>query len=52
MRCAALRGRLRVGSIRHGVLFVPFHYGYGAPLPAAPRPRVLWRVPRELIATV
>ncbi|MEU5216852.1 nitrate reductase [Streptomyces sp. NPDC020807] len=41
-RTGALRGRLRVGTVRPGVLFVPFHYGYwdtpegDAPAPGAP----------------
>ncbi|MFG2985824.1 molybdopterin oxidoreductase family protein [Streptomyces sp. NPDC048258] len=52
-RCGALRGRLRIGSIRPGVLFVPFHYGYwDTPAGNAPAPGAVGRAANELIATV
>lgn len=52
-RCGALRGRLRIGSIRPGVLFVPFHYGYwDTPAGSAPAPGAVGRAANELIATV
>ncbi|MEV0987893.1 nitrate reductase [Streptomyces sp. NPDC049949] len=51
-RCGALRGRLRIGSIRPGVLFVPFHYGYwDTPVGRAPAPGAAGRAANELIAT-
>ncbi len=51
-RCGALRGRLRIGSIRRGVLFVPFHYGYwDTPAGSAPAPGAAGRAANELIAT-
>ncbi|MBT2543447.1 nitrate reductase [Streptomyces sp. ISL-44] len=52
-RCGALRGRLRIGSIRPGVLFVPFHYGYwDTPAGSAPAPGTPGRAANELIATL
>ncbi|MGJ5893891.1 nitrate reductase [Streptomyces sp. V2] len=51
-RCGALRGRLRTGTVRPGVLFVPFHYGYwDAPAGHAPAPGTPGRAANELIAT-
>ncbi|WP_426361803.1 molybdopterin oxidoreductase family protein [Streptomyces sp. E-08] len=51
-RCGALRGRLRIGSVRPGVLFVPFHYGYwDTPAGRAPAPGVPGRAANEAIAT-
>lgn len=51
-RCGALRGRLRVGSVRPGVLFVPFHYGYwDTPGGKAPAPGAPGRAANEVIAT-
>ncbi|MEU7696715.1 molybdopterin dinucleotide binding domain-containing protein [Streptomyces sp. NPDC039028] len=51
-RCGALCGRLRKGTVRPGVLFVPFHYGYwdtpGGNAPAAGMPG---RAANELIPT-
>ncbi|WP_426362124.1 molybdopterin oxidoreductase family protein [Streptomyces sp. E-08] len=48
-RCGALRGRLRVGSVRPGVLFVPFHYGYWD-TPGG-KPGTPGRAANEVIAT-
>ncbi|MFF0429504.1 molybdopterin oxidoreductase family protein [Streptomyces sp. NPDC004520] len=51
-RCGALRGRLRIGSIRPGVLFVPFHYGYwDTPAGNAPSPGTPGRAANEAIPT-
>lgn len=52
-RCGALRGRLRITSLRPGVLFVPFHYGYwDTPAGSAPVPGEAGRAANELIATL
>ncbi|MFF8809972.1 molybdopterin oxidoreductase family protein [Streptomyces omiyaensis] len=52
-RGGALRGRLRIGSIRPGVLFVPFHYGYwDTPTGSAPAPGEAGRAANELIPTL
>lgn len=51
-RSGALRGRLRIGAVRQGVLFVPFHYGYwDTPAGHSPPPGVPGRAANELIAT-
>ncbi|MFJ6520712.1 molybdopterin oxidoreductase family protein [Streptomyces filamentosus] len=51
-RCGALRGRLRLGTVRPGVLFVPFQYGYwDTPAGNAPAPGVPGRAANELIPT-
>lgn len=47
-----LRARVRVGGIRDGVLFVPFHYGYwDTPGGAGPAPDTAGRAANELTAT-
>ncbi|THA74142.1 nitrate reductase [Streptomyces sp. A0592] len=52
-RCGALRGRLRTGTVRPGVLCVPFHYGYwDTPAGNAPAPGTPGRAANEVIATV
>ncbi|MFD5769062.1 molybdopterin oxidoreductase family protein [Streptomyces sp. NPDC127049] len=52
-RCGSLRGRLRIGGGRTGVLFVPFHYGYwDTPGANAPAPGTPGRAANELIATL
>ncbi|MFF0549714.1 molybdopterin oxidoreductase family protein [Streptomyces sp. NPDC004311] len=52
-RCGALRGRLRIGSVRPGVLFVPFHYGYwDTQAGNAPASGSAGRAANELIASV
>ncbi|MEU6311686.1 molybdopterin-dependent oxidoreductase [Streptomyces sp. NPDC047014] len=49
-RCGTLRGRLRTGTVRPGVLFVPFHYGYwDTPTANAPAAGAPGRAANELI---
>ncbi|MFI9116080.1 molybdopterin oxidoreductase family protein [Streptomyces venezuelae] len=51
-RTGALRGRLRIGSMRPGVLFVPFHYGYwDTPGGSSPAPGAPGRAANEVIPT-
>ncbi|WP_306329261.1 molybdopterin oxidoreductase family protein [Streptomyces venezuelae] len=51
-RSGGLRGRLRIGSMRPGVLFVPFHYGYwDTPGGSAPAPGEPGRAANEVIPT-
>ncbi|ATZ29421.1 Nitrate reductase [Streptomyces lavendulae subsp. lavendulae] len=52
-RCGSLQGRLRTGTVRPGVLFVPFHYGYwDTPGGNAPTSGTPGRAANELIATL
>ena len=44
-----VEARVRIGGIRPGMVFVPFHYGYWDPTPRDPRPTA--RAANEVTAT-